>query len=120
MSTLNKSTAGYKMLMILAIADGTHLGSEKKQIINFLGDYFDPEFLEAAIHSEQIRLESLHKDDLMLEFRDAMNQFYRQSTPEERTRFLQQAVDLVTADEQVSPEENLFLNRLFELWAETE
>jgi uncharacterized tellurite resistance protein B-like protein len=49
-----------------------------------------------------------------------MNQFYRQSTPEERTRFLQQAVDLVTADDQVSPEENLFLNRLFELWAETE
>jgi len=49
-----------------------------------------------------------------------MNQFYKQSSPEERTRFLQQAMDLVKVDNLVSPEENLFLNRLFELWGETE
>lgn len=117
---MNKVTAGYKMLMILANVDGKHLVQEHELIVNFLGKDFDPPTIGAAIDTEQVRLQALSPDNQMLEFRDAMNVYYSQSNPNERSSFLQLAMDLVKSDDLLSPEENIFINKLFDAWGETE
>ncbi len=117
---MNKITAGYKMLMILANVDGKHLEQEHALIVNYLGESFDPRTIGAAMQSEQVRLQALSHDLKMLEFREAMNAFFSQSNAAERSGFLQVAMDLVNSDQILSPEENIFINKLFDAWGETE
>ena len=117
---MNKITAGYKLLMVLANVDGAQLEEEHVLIVNYLGEHFDPRTIGLAMESEQIRLQSLAPDALMIEFREAMNAFYSQSTSVERSAFLQLAMDLIKSDDHVSHEENIFINKLFDAWGETE
>jgi uncharacterized tellurite resistance protein B-like protein len=117
---MNKETAGYKLLMILANVDGEHLQAEHELIINYLGDRYDPRTLGPAMASEQLRIQAMPHDHQMLEFREAMNVYYSNSTAVERSRFLQLAMDLVKSDDHLSPEENTFINKLFDAWGETE
>lgn len=117
---MNKVTAGYKMLMVLANVDGKHLEEEHELIVNFLGKDFDPHTIGAAIETEQVRLQALSPENQMLEFREAMNAYYSQTSAAERSAFLQLAMDLVKSDEHLSPEENSFINKLFDAWGETE
>lgn len=117
---MNKVTAGYKMLMVLANVDGKHLEEEHELIVNFLGKDYDPLTIGVTMQLEQVRLQALSIETQMLEFREAMNAFYSQSTSAERSTFLQLAMDLVKSDELLSPEENIFINKLFDAWGETE
>lgn len=117
---MNKITAGYKMLMVLANVDGAHLEEEHALIVNYLGENFDPRTIGIAMESERIRLQALAADALMIEFREAMNAFYSQSSGAERSAFLQLAMDLIKSDNHISREENTFINKLFDAWGETE
>ena len=45
-----------------------------------------------------------------------MDDFYEDSTPDERTQFLNFAVQLVKADNVISPVENVYLKLLFDTW----
>lgn len=117
---MNKITAGYKMLMILANVDGQHLEQEHALIIKYLGNSFDPRTVEATIKSEKVRIQALSQDSQMVEFREAMNYFFSNSSAAERSAFLQLAMDLIKSDEHISNEENIFINKLFDAWGETE
>ncbi|MBA4303622.1 MAG: hypothetical protein C0424_05300 [Sphingobacteriaceae bacterium] len=117
---MNKITAGYKMLMVLANADGTHLEEEHALIVNYLGESYDPRTIGLAMESERIRLQAMPTDALMLEFREAMNAYFSQSSITERSSFLQLAMDLIKSDNHISKEENSFINKLFDAWGETE
>jgi len=117
---MNKITAGYKMLMVLANVDGKHLEEEHALIVNYLGENYDPRTIGIAMESELIRLQALPADIQMLEFREAMNVFYSSSNAAERSAFLQLAMDLIKTDDHISKEENNFINKLFDAWGETE
>ncbi len=117
---MNKVTAGYKMLMVLANVDGRHLDEEQELIVNFLGEDFDPQTIGATMQLEQVRLQALSAESQMLEFREAMNAYFSQSSANERSSFLQLAMDLVKSDDKLTPEENIFINKLFDAWGETE
>ncbi|MFN3530207.1 MAG: TerB family tellurite resistance protein [Bacteroidia bacterium] len=117
---MNKITAGYKMLMILANVDGQHLEQEHSLIIEYLGSSFDPRTVDATIKAEQLRIQALPQESQMIEFREAMNYFYSHSTSAERSKFLQLAMDLIKSDEHITREENIFINKLFDAWGETE
>lgn len=106
--------------MVLANVDGAHLEEEHALIVNYLGESFDPRTIGIAMESEQIRLQALDADAQMLEFREAMNAFYSQSTGSERSAFLQLAMDLIKSDNHITTEENIFINKLFDAWGETE
>lgn len=117
---MNKVTAGYKMLMVLANVDGAHLEEEHALIVSYLGESFDPRTIGLAMESERIRLQALAAEAQMLEFREAMNAYYSQSSSTERSSFLQLAMDLIKSDNHISSEENIFINKLFDAWGETE
>jgi uncharacterized tellurite resistance protein B-like protein len=117
---MNKSVAGYKMLMILANVDGTHLRIEQDLVESYLGDSLPEAIPGSQIEAEQNRIVQLSQEEQMLEFRAAMNAYYSESTSAERSQFLQYAMDLIKSDEHISPEENIFINKLFDAWGETE
>ncbi|MDP2187561.1 MAG: hypothetical protein Q8J69_02655 [Sphingobacteriaceae bacterium] len=117
---MNKVTAGYKMLMILANVDGEHMAEEHALILDFLGNQFDAPTMAATMQTERIRLQAISQELQMLEFREAMNAFFSQSSAADRSAFLQLSMDLIKSDNRITQEENIFINKLFEAWGETE
>ena len=61
-------------------------------------------------------LSMLKQEDYILHFQKCMDDFYEDSTPDERTQFLNFAVQLVKADNVISPVENVYLKLLFDTW----
>ena len=112
---MTRPVAGYHMLMILSAVDGKFNGKEDKVI---------REFMEAVPHGsidydeELAVISTIEEVDYAVHFNNAMNQFYMQSTREDRNRFLDLSTRLVIADKEISPKENLFLKELFYAWEE--
>lgn len=112
---LNQAIAGYHMLVILAGIDGKKDRREHKIIVNFMKEYFS---MEIDFDQELSYLQTIPEIDYPVHFNNAMNDFYIQSTREERIHFLDMATRLVVADKQISKKENLFLNELYSAWEE--
>jgi hypothetical protein len=110
---MNKVMAGYHMLMILSQIDGEFDKSEGKIIVNYLKDAFPFRF---NLDREMEVLSALPKEDYFIHFNNAMNDFYIDSTAEERTDFLNFAVKMVKADDRITTEENKYLKELFFAW----
>lgn len=110
---LNKVMAGYHMLVILSQVDGEFDVSEGKIIVKYLHDSFPIRF---NLDNEMDILSSLPKEDYFLHFNNAMNDFYEDSTHQERTDFLNFAVKTVMADKKLTVDENKYLKELFFAW----
>lgn len=110
---MNKVMAGYHMLMILSQVDGEFDKSEGKVIIKYLKSSFP---FHVNLDNEVEILSSLPTEDYLLHFNNAMNDFYEDSIPQERTDFLNFAVKMVKADKKITVEENKFLKELFFAW----
>ncbi len=113
MTKLNKVMAGYHMLVILSQVDGKFDPAEGKVIVNYLKDSFPFRF---NLDHEMDILSNLPKEDYFLHFNNAMNDFYEDSTVEERTDFLNYAVKMVMADKKLTKDENKYLKELFFAW----
>ena len=61
-------------------------------------------------------LSAMPSEDYFLHFNNSMNDFYEDSTAQERVDFLKFAVKMVKADKKITPEENKFLKELFFAW----
>jgi uncharacterized tellurite resistance protein B-like protein len=110
---MNKAVAGYHMLSILSSVDGDAHVPEDKVILQYINE----NYTEAINAEKELELvQSIKREDYPIHFNNAMNDFYMDSTAEERTHFLDLAVKLVIADNEVSHVENLFLNELFNAW----
>lgn len=105
--------AGYHMLMILSEVDGEFDKNEGIIIVNYLKTAF-PFYVN--LDREVAILSALPKEDYFIHFNNAMNDFYEDSTPQERTDFLNFAVKLVKADNKITAEENKYLKELFFAW----
>jgi len=112
---LNRAVAGYHMLVILAGIDGKEDRREHKIIVDFMREYFSKEI---DFDYELSFLQTIPEIDYPVHFNNAMNDFYIQSTQEERNHFLDLATRLVAADKNISRKENLFLNELYIAWEE--
>ncbi len=112
---LNQAVAGYHMLVILAGIDGKEDRREHKIIVDFMKEYFS---MEIDFDHELSYLRAIPEIDYPIYFNNAMNDFYIQSTQEERNHFLDMATRLVAADKHISKKENLFLNELYYAWEE--
>jgi len=112
---MNKAIAGYHMLMILSAVDEHFSGREDKVIKDYLIENFP---FKVDLDEEMSQISNLHPSDYPIHFNHAMNAFYMDSTPEERSHFLDFAVKLVAADKNITAQENIFLNELYSAWEE--
>jgi len=110
---LEKSVAGYHMLMILSGVDGDFAASEQKVIEKYIKSNFSP----AENIDEQTKfLKSLNKDQYMDCFVKAANDFYWNTEEQQRNDFLDFAFKLIKADDKITKEENQYINELYNSW----
>ncbi len=105
--------AAYKMLKLLAQADGIETAAEKEKLSEFtrkqLGDVLELSLID-------LEIERLNDADALEYFDRAAEQFYLNSDREDRKAFILQAIHMVRADRTLDPTENTMINRLFSAW----
>ena len=111
----NKAIAGYHMLMILSAVDEYFNGMEDQVIRDYIIENFPP---KTNLDDEMEVLSKMDPSDYPIHFNNAMNDFYIDSTADERSHFIDFAVKLVVADKNITPKENLYLNEHYNAWEE--
>ena len=110
---LNKTIAGYHLLMILSAVD-FRVGPAEDIVIR---DYLVHEFpFRVNLDREMAIISNLKPEEWEGHFRKMMDDFYDDATEEERQRLLRFALKLTKADNVITREENRFLYFLFEAW----
>ncbi len=110
---MNKTIAGYHLLMILSAVDFKVSVNEDKIIREYLAVEFP---FHVNIDKQMEIISSLHPDDWEEHFRKSMDDFYDDSTLAERRSLISFALQLAKADNVITHEENYYLNLLFENW----
>lgn len=110
---VNKTIAGYHLLMLLSAVDRRFFANED----NVIREYLVQEFPMTVDLDKQMEIISgLTPDQWEHHFRKMMDDFYDDSTEEERNNLLQFAIQLTKADNVITQEENYYLNLMFDLW----
>jgi hypothetical protein len=110
---LNKTIAGYHLLMILSAVD-FRVGPEEDIVIR---DYIVQEFpFRVNLDREMEIISRLLPTEWEDHFRKMMDDFYDDATEEERKSLLSFAIELTKADNVITKEENHYLNLMFEAW----
>jgi len=110
---MNKTIAGYHLLMILSAVDFRVSGSEDAVIRQYLADEFP---FHVNLDKQMEVISRLRPDEWERHFRKAMDDFYDDATPEERKKLIRFALRLASADNVITREENHYLDLLFENW----
>ncbi|MCW3123484.1 MAG: TerB family tellurite resistance protein [Flavipsychrobacter sp.] len=110
---MNKTIAGYHLLMILSAVDFKVTGAEDMVIRQYLVNEFP---IHVSLDRQMEIISSLHPEDWEGHFLKAMDDFYDDATEEERRNLMQFAIILAKADDVITHEENHYLNLLFEHW----
>lgn len=110
---MNKTIAGYHLLMILSAVD-FRVGAAEDRIIR---DYLVQEFpFHVNLDREMEVISNLRPDEWEPHFLKVMDDFYDDATEAERRSLLNFAIRLTKADNVITREENRYLNMLFEAW----
>jgi hypothetical protein len=110
---MNKTIAGYHLLMILSAVD-FRVGIHEDNVIR---EYLVQEFpIRVNLDKQMDIISHLHPEEWENHFLKAMDDFYDDATPEERNSLLDFAVQLAAADNVITKEENHYLNHLFRAW----
>jgi len=110
---LNKTVAGYHLLMILSAVD-FRVSVEEDKVIR---DYLVTEFpFRVNLDREMAIISNLKPEEWEGHFLKMMDDFYDDATEEERKKLIQFAIKLSKADNVITAEENKFLDLLFESW----
>ncbi|MGN6567535.1 MAG: TerB family tellurite resistance protein [Flavipsychrobacter sp.] len=110
---MNKTIAGYHLLMILSAVDFRISASEDR----IIREYLEQEFpFHVNLDAQMEIISRLKPDEWEGQFLKAMDDFYDDATEEERNNLLNFAIKLAKADNVITKEENRFLNLLFENW----
>ena len=110
---VNKTIAGYHLLMILSAVDHKFIAEEDEVIRDYLVQEFP---IQVDLDKEMTTISGLHPNQWQEHFSRMMDDFYDDATEEERNRLLQFAIDLTKADNVITEEENKYLNMLFDAW----
>lgn len=110
---MNKVIAGFHMLMIISHSDGDFLPEEGLEVVEYMSDSFP---FHVPLDNEIDFLSKLRPEDYFNHFTRAMDDFYQDSTDQERMDFLNRAVKIVMADKQITSEENIYIREIFNAW----
>ncbi len=110
---MNKTIAGYHLLMILSAVD-FRLSVREDMVIRC---YLQEEFpFHISLDRQMEVISNLHPTQWEAHFRKAMDDFYDDATPADRRKLIEFALELAKADNVISQAENHYLNMLFEQW----
>jgi hypothetical protein len=110
---MNKTIAGYHLLMILSAVDYRLSANEDEVIREYLVSEFP---FHVSLDNEMATISNLKPDEWEKHFTKAMDDFYDDATEAERNKLLEFAIQLTKADNVITREENKYLNMLFEAW----
>lgn len=110
---MNTAIAGYHILMIMSAVDYRFNVEEDKIIREYLFQKFP---FRISLDKEMEVISVLKHEDWHTHFNKCVDDFYLDSTEEERNDLLKFAIYLAKADERISEEENTFLQYLFNAW----
>lgn len=110
---MNKTIAGYHLLMILSAVDYRFHINEEKIIREYLFQEFP---FHVNLDKQMEVISRLKHDEWEAHFIRCMDDFYDDATEEERMHFLRFALELSKADDVITHEENHYLQKLFEAW----
>ncbi|MFT5512299.1 MAG: putative tellurite resistance protein B-like protein [Bacteroidia bacterium] len=109
----NKDITGYLILSILAEADGDFDAREGSVIVDYINKNFP---LGSNLEQAGEEISALKPAEYETKLVQLAQDFYVESSEEERTDFLRFAMKLVRADDQIADEENVLITKLFEAW----
>jgi uncharacterized tellurite resistance protein B-like protein len=110
---MNKTEAGFHLLMILSKADGTIEKSESKILLEFLEKNFNDQI---DLIKEQAFLRAYPLKNIMDHFLETATHFYKITNSVERDKLIQFAMKICMADEKMEQQENVFINALYDAW----
>lgn len=110
---MNKTEAGFHLLMILSKVDGKIEKAESNVLLDFLEKNFNQPI---DLIKEQAFLMAYPIDDMMDHFIETAEQFFKISTTNERNKILQFAMKICMADNKMENGENKFINALYDAW----
>lgn len=110
---MNKTIAGYHLLMILSAVDFRVGGEEDKVIRQYLFEEFP---FHVNLDKQMEVISRLRPDEWESHFIKVMEDFYDDATEVERKNLIRFALKLAGADNVITKEENHYLNLLFEQW----
>lgn len=110
---MNKTIAGYHLLMILSAVDHKFIAPEDHVIRDYLVQEFP---IQVDLDREMEIISALRPEEWEGHYRKMLDDFYDDSIEEERNNLLQFAIELTKADNVITKEENYYLNMLFDAW----
>ncbi len=112
-STMNRTEAGFHLLISLSLSDGRSSDTELSVVSDFLENAFSGKI---DLIKEQAFLKALPTEELESHFAEVASRFYAISEPEDRYLLLDFAMKVVMADQEMKPEENKLINQLYDSW----
>ena len=110
---MNKTEAGFHLLMLLSMADGSIHHTEHDVVIDFLNDHFNDNI---DIIKEQAFLRALPMEEHESHFIETAEHFYTISTQDERHTITRFGMEVVMADNELKSHENNLINKLYDCW----
>lgn len=109
----NKDIAGYQILSILAEIDGDFDPREGKVIVEYVAEKFP---FGGNLERANEELSTTSPDDYPVLLQQCAEDFYTDSTEEERLELINFALKVLLADEVVDESENKLLDTLYQYW----
>ena len=113
---MNKAIAGYHILMLLSAVDHKFSIAEDRIIAQYIAENFP---IPVPLDREMEIISSLHEEDYMRHFLQAMDDFYNDSTEKERLHLIDFAIKISKATQPITAIENIYLTELYNEWTET-
>lgn len=113
MNRRNKDISGFIILNILADIDGDFNAHEGGIIAKYVREAFP---LGGNLENALDELSNTNPDDYPILFQKCAEDFYADSTDKERVQFIDFALQLVSADQSVDPDESWMINKLYQYW----
>lgn len=110
---MNRTESGFHLLVILSLSDGGTSHEELQVISDFLENSFSGKI---DLIKEQAFLKALPMEEMESHFSEVAARFYSISSQEDRNRVLDFGMKVVMADNEMRPEENRFINLLYDAW----
>ncbi len=110
---MNRTIAGYHILMILSAVDFRFHINEEKVIREYLFQEFP---FHVNLDKQMEIISHLGHNKWEEHFIKCIDDFHDDSTEEERTNLIKFALHLSKADDVITVEENRYLQKLFEAW----
>ncbi len=110
---MNKTEAGFHLLMLLSLSDNVSRPEEHDVVIDYLNDHFNDNI---DLIKEQAFLRALPAEERENHFVEVAQQFFAISNEDERHTITRFAMEVVMADENMQKNENRLINLLYDTW----